>query len=330
MPTRRSGRLGSTVFLPFRRKGANGPVAVHERAKPRVALALGAGAARGWAQIGILRELIAHGFAPDIVVGTSMGAVVGGCYCAGRLDQLEAFARSLTKRRVFGYMDLSISGTGLMAGRRLKAALLRDLGATRIEDLPIRFAAVATQLESGHEIWLSRGSLVEALRASYALPGVFEPVEIDGRWLMDGALVNPVPVSVCRALGADIVIAVNLVAENLTRTEAAVVQPIGVPARPLGVGGSDMAAMPDVVALPPPLRAIAKASPSIAQVLVDAFNIAQDRIARSRLAGDPPDLTINAKVGRFGLFEFHRADDLIATGRAAALRALPDLAELLP
>jgi NTE family protein len=300
--------------------------------RPRVGLALGAGAARGWAQIGVLRELLAYGLVPDVIVGTSMGAVVGGCYCAGRLDNLEAFALSLTKRRVFGLMDFTISGTGLLSGGRLRAALVRDLGSTQIENLPIRFASVATQIQTGHEIWLSHGNLVDALRASYALPGVFEPVQIDGRWLIDGALVNPVPVSVCRALGAETVIAVNLVAETLSRVETPqpsfdqntnvtpTIEQNGGFFQSWGTYASGAKSRP---------KAAAQSGPSIAQVLVDAFNITQDRIARSRLAGDPPDLTINAKVGRIGLFEFHRAAELIAIGRDAAQKALPDLSELL-
>lgn len=303
----------------------------HSRRAPRVALALGAGAARGWAQIGVLRELLANGLLPDIVVGTSMGAVVGGCYCANRLDQLEVFARALTKRRVFGLMDFTISGTGLLSGGRLKAMLRKDLGLAAIEDLPIRFAAVATQVHTGHELWLTRGNLVDAMRASYALPGVFEPVRIEGRWLMDGALVNPVPVSVCRALGADVVIAVNLVAETVAWKAA--------PAPTMELGVAPAAAEPELPGrfygnwLRPGARApkasAADAGPSMAKVLVDAFNITQDRIARSRLAGDPPDLTINAKVGRIGLFEFHRAAELIDIGRDAAQKALPELSEIL-
>jgi NTE family protein len=309
------------------------PLSLRGPSAPRIALALGAGAARGWAQIGVLNELTAHGLTPDIVVGTSMGAVVGGCFCAGRITHLEAFARSLTKRRVFSFMDFTISGTGLLAGRRLQAALLRELGRTLIEDLPIRFAAVATQIQTGHEIWLSRGELVEALRASYALPGVFEPVEIEGRWLIDGALVNPVPVSVCRALGADVVIAVNLVAESLGRTDASPLEPqaeiaAGGSAEPSLTSSRLLSAEARTTAAR--LRAGPQPRPTIAQVLVDAFNITQDRIARSRLAGDPPDLTINAKVGRVGLFDFHRAAELIAIGGDAAQKALPDLAQILP
>ena len=301
--------------------------------RPRVALALGAGAARGWAEIGVLRELLANGLVPDMVAGTSMGAVVGGCYCAGRLDQLETFARSLTKRRVFGFMDFTMSRTGLISGGRLRATLERDLGQRTIEDLPTRFAAVATQVQTGHEVWLSRGNLVDAMRASYALPGVFEPVQVEGRWLIDGALVNPVPVSVCRAVGADVVIAVNLVAETMAWKEE--------PAPTIGVVAS---ADRRVEAQAPggffngwrraSCRTTTRSTrpdggPSMAKVLVDAFNITQDRIARSRLAGDPPDLTLNAKVGRIGLFDFHRAAELITIGREAAQRALPDLSELL-
>lgn len=293
--------------MPFSRGASGGgtePGVERAGAKPKVGLALSAGAARGWSQIGVIRELVAHGFAPDVVVGTSIGAVIGGCYSAGRLDSLESFARWLTRRRVFGLMDFTLSGMGLLAGRRLKSRLEAELGTTAIDDLPIRFAAVATEIHTGHEVWLTSGPLVPAMRASYALPGLFEPIKLDGRWLMDGALVNPIPVSVCRALGADIVIAVNLVADTLNRQHLAVSKN-GTP----GLSGFGPAA----------------AAPRIAGVLVDAFNITQDRIARSRLAGDPPDVTVNVRCGRIGLFDFHRAYDLMALGHDAVQRALPDL-----
>lgn len=253
-----------------------------------------------------MRELVARGFAPDIVVGTSIGAVIGGCYSAGRLDGVEAFARWLTRRRVFGLMDFTLSGMGLLAGRRLNARLEAELGTLAIGDLPIRFAAVATEVHTGHEVWLTTGPLVPAMRASYALPGLFEPIKLEGRWLMDGALVNPIPVSVCRALGADIVIAVNLVADTLHRQHPA----------------ADQDTTPALTEL-----GRAAVAPRMAGVLVDAFNITQDRIARSRLAGDPPDVTVNVRCGRIGLFDFHRALDLIVLGHDAVQRALPDLRE---
>ncbi|WP_131194792.1 patatin-like phospholipase family protein [Lichenihabitans psoromatis] len=308
-----------------------------EAARPKVGLALGAGAARGWSQLGILRELLANGFAPDIVAGTSVGAVVGGCYCAGHLDELESFALSLNKRRVFGLMDFTLSGMGLLGGARLRAKLERDLGDVQVKDLPIHFASVATEVHTGHEIWLTQGRLVDAICASYALPGLFEPVHLDGRWLIDGALVNPIPVSVCRALGADIVIAVNLVAETLVRRPT-----LQAPAP------TALARSPDTPALASdvpsgnswrhgwwstagatgtnrPRTTVGPSAPGMASVLVDAFNITQDRIARSRLAGDPPDVIINVKVGKIGLFDFHRARELIDIGRDATQRAMPDL-----
>ena len=175
---------------------------------------LGAGAARGWAHIGALQELNSYGIRPDVVVGSSIGTLVGGCYAAGKLDMLEAFARSLTRRRMFGLIDFSFAGGGLIGGERLRGRLEAEIGGLRIEDLPIRFAGVATEIGGGHEIWLQRGLLVEAMRASYALPGVFEPVRIEGRWLFDGAIVNPVPVSVARALGAERVIALNISSDS--------------------------------------------------------------------------------------------------------------------
>ena len=176
----------------------------------KIGLALGGGSARGWAHIGVLRALNEAGIHPDIVAGTSIGAVVGGCYVAGELPALEKFARELTRRKVLGFLDFNFSGSGLITGQRLCNVLDARMKDVVIEDLPKRFVAVATEIGTGHEIWLSRGRLVDAMRASYALPGIFRPVAINGRWLFDGALVNPVPVSVCRALGARYVIAVNV------------------------------------------------------------------------------------------------------------------------
>jgi NTE family protein len=311
-----------------------------DRRQPqKIAIVLGAGAARGWAHIGLLQELVAMGLSPAIVVGASIGAVVGGCYAAGQLDQLEAFSRSLTKRSVLGLMDVSFSGGGLIAGARLRGRLEKVFARTNIEDLPIRFASVATELGSGNEIWMTRGPLVEAMRASYALPGVFEPVRWGGRWLIDGALVNPVPVSLARALGADKVIAVNIVSEMLGRgttlrdpqafeevAEKTVDQAIA-ERDESGVIGGMLGMRRGAAWLRRPFIRPESGAPGIAAVMVDAFNITQDRVTRSRLAGDPPDVLITARLGKIGLFEFHRAEELIALGREAARRAIDDLRE---
>ncbi|MET7244361.1 patatin-like phospholipase family protein [Methylobacterium sp. EM32] len=305
--------------------------------RAKVGLALGGGAARGWSHIGAIEVLREAGIAIDVVAGCSIGAAVGACHAAGKLSELRDFALSLTKRRVMGLLDFHISGSGLIAGERLRRLLERDLGSSRIEDLPLTFAAVATELGSGHEIWLTRGGLVEAVRASYALPGIFDPVKIGGRWLMDGALVNPVPVTAARALGADVVLCVNLNGDM--RVRGTVIQSHGAEA-----ADAVMEAAAEAVALPdeprrwpliggrrqkPKPRPEAGAPSGIASVMVDAFNITQDRISRSRLAGDPPDVMINPKLAQMGLFEFHRAEECIELGRQATRRMLPEIHEMI-
>jgi NTE family protein len=303
--------------------------------RPKIGVALGAGAARGWAHIGALQELQAIGVSPDVVVGSSIGAVVGGCFAAGHLANLDAFARSLTKRRVFGLLDVSFNGGGLIGGDRLRGRLEDSLGDLRIETLPIRYAAVATEIGTGHEIWLKRGPLVQAMRASYALPGLFEPVNIAGRWLFDGAIVNPVPVSVARALGADRIIALSIAPDGTGRGTAIQDMP-----------DADAAPLEALLAAEEPRSSVMNGlrrsaaglwrrqwtsegpgAPGLAAIMVNAFNITQDRIMRSRLAGDPPDVLVSLKVGKVGLFEFHRADELIAFGREAVRKARDEILE---
>ncbi|MCC7253127.1 patatin-like phospholipase family protein [Hyphomicrobium sp.] len=299
--------------------------------KLKIGLALGGGAARGWAHIGVLRALHKAGIHPDIIAGTSIGAVVGACEVAGQLDDLELFARELTRRRVLGYLDFNLSGTGLITGHRLGERLRKQLGDTRIEDMPRRFTAVATEIGTGHEVWLSRGNVVDAVRASYALPGVFRPVKVDGRWLFDGALVNPIPVSVCRALGARYVIAVNL---NIDISNRGTISNIS----HMPESDQEMEEAPPVTAkngvgvrqlLQRQLLGRGEDVPGISTVMVDAFNIVQDRIARSRLAGDPPDSMISPRLHGIGLFDFHRAEELIQRGEVAAQREIEDLAREL-
>jgi NTE family protein len=297
--------------------------------KPSIGLALGGGAARGFAHIGILRALMQHGIVPDVIVGTSIGAVVGACYSCGQLDALEEWSRALTVRGVLGYLDLSLSGSGIINGGRLAGRLEEAIGKRRIEELPHHFAAIATELLTGHEIWLTRGRLVEALRASYALPGIFTPVHVGGRWLVDGALVNPVPVSAARALGARLVIAVNLNADLYGR---------GTIIASHGSDESDERTLEHTQVKAEGLHAIPErllkrqffggpGRPGISSVMIDAFNIMQDRVTRSRLAGDPPDVLINPRLGRIGLFDFHRAKEAIALGAHAAEKAIEDITD---
>jgi NTE family protein len=316
----------------------NGKVGLGSVRRPVIGLALGGGAARGFAHIGILRTLLAYGIVPHVVVGTSIGAVVGGAYAAGHLDTLEEWARGLQPRNIFGYLDIRLNGSGLIGGTKLAAQLEGAMGDNLIEDLPIKFATVATEVRTGHEIWLTHGRIVDAMRASYALPGIFSPVLVGDRWLVDGALVNPVPVSAARALGAEIVIAANLSSDIFAHSTT--IYSHGAPAEVA------VAPTPDVLdPAPPPKRGFSRlfspertvkreffgggGRPGISTIMVDAFNIMQDRITRARLAGDPPDLLISPRVGQIGWFDFHRADDLIAHGTKAAERAIESIQEAI-
>jgi NTE family protein len=280
--------------------------------KSGIALALGGGAARGWAHIGVLRALEEAGIQIDMIAGTSIGALVGGCYLAGKLDELEEFARSLTRRRVFGLLDLHIGGSGLFGGMKLDARMRQHLEGITFADLPKPLVCVASELRTGHEIWLSSGSLITAMRASYALPGVFEPVTVNRRVLVDGALVNPVPVSVCRAYEQRLVVAVNLHYDLFGR--AAVIK-----------HSADSPPDDQELVVKKDER---EQRLGIMGVMVEAFNIIQDRISRARLAGDPPDMSLHPRLGHIGLSEFHRADETIRLGYEATRANIGELQRL--
>lgn len=298
-----------------------------------IGLALGSGIARGWAHIGVLRALEQAGIQPDIICGTSIGAVVGGNYVAGKLDEVEKWARDMTQRRMFRFLDIGLGSGGLLRGKRLATELSNELGSLEIQQLDRRFVAVTTELATGHEIWLRQGNLVEALRASYALPGIFSPVRVDGRLLIDGALVNPVPVSTCRAFGARLVIAVNLntdifgfgtvrkgdrleTEQELTEDDPAIGSLLA------GARVSSRIALRQ-------LLGSAKGMPGLTTVMFGAFNIVQDRLARSRLAGDPPDILVTPSVAHISLLDFHRAEEAIMIGEKAMRDALPQIQEAL-
>ena len=290
-----------------------------------VALALGGGVAKGWAHIGVLRAVEEYGLPVKMIAGTSIGALVGGAYLSGAMDELETFARSLTKSNVVRYLDFTLRGSGLISGARLAARMEEHMSEVSIEELSRPFVAVATDIQSGHEVWLSDGPIVPAIRASYALPGVFTPVQHGGRQLVDGALVNPVPVSVCRAYEPDIVIAVNLAGTSFGK---------GTVIRQSHYGHIEDALTENVNSQAASwfsfMHSREKATPrenrlGVTSVMVEAFNIIQDRIARARLAGEPPDFTIRPKLGEIGLIDFHKADEAIRLGYDEMMMRLREL-----
>lgn len=295
----------------------------------RIGLALGSGAARGWSHIGVIQALEEAGIRPDIVCGTSIGALVGGIYAKGRLDELESWLRSLSWSDVVGFLDISM-GSGLIKGSKLLGFLAHRLGESDISEFDLPFAAVATDLHTGREVWLEKGPFLEVARASISVPGLFTPVLRDGRYLVDGGLVNPVPVSLARAMGADVVIAVDLGADMLGRASA--LQPVSssvIPAEPgdglmarLQAGFASLfSSSDDEPPAPPP--------PSLMDVLATSINIMQIRITRSRLAGEPADILVAPRLAHFALLDFHRAAEAIDEGRRATESVLPQIQALL-
>lgn len=295
--------------------------------KTRIGLALGGGSARGWAHIGVIRALADAGIEPDIVCGTSIGALVGAAYVAGELDPLEAWVRSLRLQTVVSFLDFSLNG-GLIKGEKLIGFFRSHFVDRDIRELARPFGAVATDLQRGREVWLREGRVTDAVRASIALPGLFTPVQLDGRWLVDGGLVNPVPVSLCRAMGADIVIAVDLNTDRLGHHLRP--KPAKAPRKPAAGEPESLAdaVMERIQTGMSQLGISHEAGPKIPamlDVVASSINIMQVRITRSRLAGDPPDVLVAPLLADLGLMEFHRASVAIDAGRRAAEAVMPQL-----
>jgi NTE family protein len=294
-------------------------------ARPQIVLALGGGVARGWAHIGVLRTLAQAGLEPDVICGTSIGALIGGLHLAGKLDAIERWARSLTQRKLIGILDFTFGGAGLFGGEKLEKLLEEQVGGVCIEMLPKPFVAVATELETGREAWLRDGALIQAMRASYALPGVFAPVKLDGRWLVDGALTNPCPTSVARSFGGKLVIGVSLHTDIMGSPDDAPLSKS--PSLATSTPQSDGIAKwlrPDRVILQR-LFADRPDGPAISTVMIGALNILIDRLTRARLAGDPADVMIVPRVAHIGLIDFHRAEETIELGAKATREALPHI-----
>jgi NTE family protein len=294
----------------------------------KIGLALGSGSARGWAHIGVIKTLVSHGIKPDIVCGTSVGSLVGVCYADNQLEKLEQWALAQTKLGTTRFLELSTSFKGFVNTTRFHQFLNEYVAndADLIEDLPIKFASVATELETGREVWLTKGSILEAVWSSMSMPGLFPAIKHNNKWLVDGGLVNPVPVSVCRALSADFVIAVNLndgiVGKHLKRSkhEKSAVKP-----NKNGIVNK----LSDLVQEYKPSMFEKSVDdnppPSVFEAIISSVNITQDRITRSRMAGDPPDVLLAPKLSHFGLLEIHRAAEAIEEGRNCVERMLPEI-----
>ncbi|WP_290652407.1 patatin-like phospholipase family protein [Aquisalimonas sp.] len=307
--------------------------------RPRIGLALGGGSARGWAHIGVIKALAEMDIEPDLVAGTSVGAIVGAIYGLDALSGFEGWVLRMTRRDIIGYMDVGFSSGGFFEGKRLVRTFQDHFGDPQFDDLRLPFGAVATELDTGLEVWLREGSVAHAVRASISLPGIFTPAYQRGRWLVDGGLVNPVPVSLCRAMGAERVIAVSLNGDLLGRH----FRRAGSQVAQVGAGGQR--ADPNWVErlaagirehapwlIMPPVPYIGSGhmepSPGLLQVTANSLNIMQDRITRSRMAGDPPDLLISPRLAQIGLLEFDRAAEAIAEGEASVRRVAPALKDL--
>jgi len=293
--------------------------------RPKIGFVLGAGSARGWAHIGVLRALTEEGIKPDFIAGCSVGALVGAAFAAGRIDQLEAWALGLDWKRILRLADFGLRG-GLIRGRRVREVFREQFVERGFSELSVKFAAVATDLHCGQEVWLREGKVSDAISASIAVPGLFQPVLYEDRFLVDGSVVNPIPVSLCRAMGADIVLAVDLGTDLVGRyvrdDDRAPTQttPRGFASRFLRRYGR---ASEREAELQP-------AAPSLMETLMGSINIMQLRIARSRLAGEPPDVLITPRLGHLGLLDYHHAGVAIAEGREAVARALPAIRNAIP
>ncbi len=293
----------------------------------KIGFALGAGGARGLSYIGAIRTLAEYGVEPDIIAGTSIGAIIGGCMVCGSLDCLEETAVTMTKKRVISLLDFSFGGSSLITGKKLRTLLEKTLIKGRFEDSPLPFGVVATEVGSGHELWLRQGDMARAINASYALPGVFEPVKIGRSWLIDGALCNPVPVTLCRAMGADVVIAFSVVADSMYRAKTMVDfiqgETVETPEERTVYhnlwrlfGSSE------------PSRNEDKA-PSVGVLMADGLDILLDRVKRARMAGDPPDIHIQVRLLDAGMWDFTAASSVIKRGREAASGIMPSILSTL-
>lgn len=281
--------------------------------KRKIGLALGSGAAKGWAHIGVINALNKMGVKFDVVVGCSAGALVGAAYACHKLTEFEEWVTSFKSWDVMRLTDLSWRRGGLFQGDRVFNVVADLLAIDDIKDCPIRFATVATNLTTGRELWLTQGNLRQAIRASCSMPGLFSPVRFEGYWLVDGAVVNPLPISVARALGADVVIAVDLQHD------------VGLQHYDLGDFSERETGnkMPKNWKMAWQQRWLSLTSrgkdtpPSAFQIMRASIELLENRAKNNRLANDPPDIIIQPYCPHISLMDFHRAEEAIMAGLLA-------------
>jgi len=266
-----------------------------------IALVLGSGGARGLAHIGVIETLVEADYRIDYISGCSMGALVGGIYAAGKMDVYKEWARGLERRDVLSLLDIAIGRAGLLKGEKVIGVLTELIGDHRIEDLPIGYTAVATDLLEQKEVWLNRGRLFDAIRASIAIPTVFTPHRVHGRLLVDGGLLNPIPIAPALNHQTDMIVAVNL---NASRNE----RRRGGPRMEEANGGDEKGEIPGIF-----------------DIMSLSMDTMQNAIARLKLAGYSPDLVVDIPRDACSFYEFYRAEELIAVGRECASRALARL-----
>lgn len=293
----------------------------------KIGLALGSGAAKGWAHIGVIKALERAGIRVDVVAGCSVGALVGAAYASNRLPLLTSWVRSFRYWDVIRLMDFSWRRGGLLRGERVFSHVRRLVEYDRIEQCGLPFGAVATNLSTGRELWLTEGDLHQAVRASCSMPGLLAPVPWNGYWLVDGAVVNPVPISLTRALGADIVIAVDLQHDaHLMQQDLLSVTPQSAESEAEALTGWRGRLRQS---LSRAAQRKVNQTPGAMEIMTTSIQVLENRVKRNRMAGDPPDVLIQPFCPQISTLDFHRADEAIAAGKLAVEKKMDELLPLI-
>ena len=295
----------------------------------KIGLALGSGSARGWAHIGVIRALRDAGIQLDYVAGTSIGALVGAVYASGDIDSLEEVVLKLDWKRIAHFFDVVFPKSGLIDGNKIADFVRTHVKEINIEELPLPFSAISTNLATGSEVVIQEGDIIEAVRASISVPGIFTPVRKNRTILVDGALINPVPVSVVRQMGADFVIAIDLNHDIVSKKGVSRISDPNSTASALGEGiGQSLIKRSKILeainkrfekSALPALKQIKQwrskdPLPNVFEVLMSSINIMETQITAAKLKTDPPDLLIRPNLGHLKMLDFHRAHEAIAEG----------------